>query len=72
MDEDVNEDVVDDESLEEVVEDDDEEFGDFLQVSDCEQEVVEFILGDKIDCVLMEILFIEFFKLKGSFFYEYF
>ena len=71
-DEDANEDAVDEESSEEVEEDDDEEFGDLPQVSDREQEAIEFTSGDKTDCVSMETLFTESFKLKGSSFHEHF
>lgn len=72
MDEEADEDAVDDESSEEAAEDDDEEFGDLPQVSDREQEAVEFTSGDKTDCVSTETLFTESFKLKGSSFHEHF
>ena len=71
-DEDADEYAVDDENSEEAEEDDDEEFGDLPQVSDREQEAVEFTLGDKTDCVSTETLFTESFKLKGSSFHEHF
>lgn len=72
MDEEADEDAVDDESSEEAAEDDDEEFGDLPQVSDREQEAVEFTSGDRTDCVSTETLFTESFKLKGSSFHEHF
>lgn len=65
-DEDANEDAVDDESSEEAEEDYDEEFGDLPQVSDREQEAVEFTSGDKTDCVSTETLF-RVFQIKRQF-----
>ena len=67
-----DEDAVDDENSEEAEEDDDEEFGDLPQVSDHEQEAVEFTSGDKTDCISTETLFTESFKLKGSSFHKHF
>ena len=68
---DTDEDAVEDESLEED-EEDNEEYGDLLHGNDCDHEAIKFTSHDKTDRDSTETLFTVSFKLNGSSFHKHF